>query len=96
MSNKYKQYVDNTKKSLIYWQELSILEFTEELARILEQKKLTQSDLAKKINKSAPYISKVMNGNVNFTLKTMTELARALDSIVHVHIAPENAQWIKP
>lgn len=96
MSNKYSQYLDKTKQSLTYWQELSILEFTEDLARLLKQKNMTQSELAKKIGKSAPYISKVMNGNANFTLKTMTKLARALDSVVHVHVAPESAHvhWL--
>lgn len=71
-----------------YWTELAIIEFTEELSRLMELRGMTRADLAAAIGSSPPYITKVLKGNVNFTLATMAKLARALGGVVHLHIAP--------
>jgi transcriptional regulator with XRE-family HTH domain len=71
-----------------YWTERAIIELTEALSRWMEAKKISQADLAAAIGVSQPYISKVLRGNVNFTLATMTKLARALGAEVHVHLSP--------
>lgn len=91
-----KQYVTEINKSLDFWLEVSVIEFTEELARIMDELSITQAELARRIDKKPSYVSRVLSGNVNFTLKTMTRLALALDSIVHTHLAPKNAQvhWL--
>jgi transcriptional regulator with XRE-family HTH domain len=71
-----------------YWTERAIIQFTEDLSIWMESKKISQADLAAAIGVSPPYISKVLKGNVNFTLATMTKLARALGAEVHVHLVP--------
>ena len=71
-----------------YWTELAIIEFTEELSRLMELRGMSRADLAAAIGSSSPYITKVLKGNVNFTLATMTKLARALGGVVRIHIAP--------
>lgn len=71
-----------------YWTERVIIEFTEALSRWIEAKGVSQADLAAAIGVSQPYISKVLKGNVNFTLATMTKLAHALGAEVHIHLSP--------
>lgn len=71
-----------------YWTELAILEFTEALSRRMEEKKISQAELAATVGVSQPYISKVLKGNANLTLATMTKLALALGARVHVQLAP--------
>ncbi len=71
-----------------YWTERAIIEFTEALSRWMEAKKISQADLAAAIGVSQPYISKVLKGNANFTLATMTKLAHALGAEVHIRLAP--------
>jgi transcriptional regulator with XRE-family HTH domain len=71
-----------------YWTERAIIEFTEDLSLWMESKKISQADLAASMGVSQPYISKVLKGNVNFTLATMTKLARALGAEVHIRLAP--------
>lgn len=75
-----------------YWTERAIIEFTEGLSRWMESKKISQADLAAAMGVSQPYISKVLKGNVNFTLATMTKLAHALGAEVHIHLAPIEGQ----
>jgi transcriptional regulator with XRE-family HTH domain len=71
-----------------YWTEPAIIEFTEALSRWMEAKKVSQAELAAAIGVSQPYISKVLKGNANFTLATMTKLAHALGARVRVQLVP--------
>ncbi len=75
-----------------YWTERAIIEFTEALSHWMEAKKISQAELAAAIGVSQPYVSKVLKGNVNFTLATMTKLAHALGAEVHVHLSPIGSQ----
>lgn len=79
-----------------YWTELAIIEFTEELSRLMELRGMTRAELAAAIGSSPPYITKVLKGNVNFTLATMTKLAKALGGVVRVHLAPmgTRTEWM--
>lgn len=71
-----------------YWTERAIAEFTEDLSRWMETRKISQAELAAAVGVSPAYISKVLKGNVNFTLATMTKLARAVGATVHVRLSP--------
>lgn len=75
-----------------YWTERAIIEFTEALSRWMEEREISQAELAAVLGVSPPYISKVLRGNVNFTLATMTKLARALGAEVHVALSPIGSQ----
>lgn len=75
-----------------YWTELAIIEFTEDLSRWMESKNISQAELAEAVGVSQPYISKVLKGNVNFTLATMTKLARAIGAVVRIQLAPVESQ----
>lgn len=53
---------------------------------------MTRAALAKEIGASPAYISRVMRGDVNFTLETMTKLALATGGKLHVSIAEVSAR----
>ena len=88
---KYTKLLKTAQEKLDYWSEIAVLEFTEDLARLIAEKGLTQAEFAKCLGTSAAYVSRVLNGNVNFTLASMTKFARALDCSVHIHLADERA-----
>ena len=90
MSKKKGERYKKASQSLDYWTEHTIIEFTEELTRLMKENNVTRAELAKRIDSSPAYITKVLCGNVNFTLKTMTKLAMALKSLIHVHLASQN------
>lgn len=79
-----------------YWHELAVLDFTEEVVGAMEGLGINRSDLARRLGTSPAYITRIMSGNANFTLMTMTKLAMALESELHVHIAPRGARtwWL--
>jgi transcriptional regulator with XRE-family HTH domain len=74
-----------------YWMGIPVLEFTEDLCRIMKEKKVSRAELARRIGSSRAYITKLLGGGANFTLLTMVKLAMALDGAVHIHISDKRA-----
>lgn len=89
MSNKrFSALFEAAERHDEYWTERAIIEFTEALSRWMEEQGISQAELAAAVGVSQPYISKVLKGNVNFTLATMTKLAHALGAEVHIRLSP--------
>lgn len=88
-AEKYAEFLDETQQSLDYWTEGAILDFTEGLWCAMKRRGLSRSGLARELGTSPAYITKVLRGNANFTLRTMTKLARALNTVLHLHVADE-------
>jgi transcriptional regulator with XRE-family HTH domain len=65
--------------------------YVRDLARRMEAHGMKRADLARKINASTAYVTKVMRGNANFTLETMTKLALAVDGRLDVRIVEKDA-----
>jgi transcriptional regulator with XRE-family HTH domain len=72
-----------------YWTECAIIEFTEELCRCMATQGITRADLARRMNVSPAFITRVLRGDCNFTIETMTKLARAVGSELRLHLEPE-------
>ena len=70
-----------------YWTERASLHFTEELTRWMEQQGLSRKDLAERIGSSQAYITKILKGNVNFTLASMVKLTRAMGAELRIELA---------
>jgi transcriptional regulator with XRE-family HTH domain len=45
---------------------------------VMEQQHVTRAELARRINSSRAYVTKVLQGNTNFTLESLVRIARAL------------------
>jgi|GEM_PF-1735040 len=90
-SHDYSDLIHDAESSPEYWAEVAIGDFTDEICRLLEERKVSRSALARKLGTSAAYITKVLRGNANFTLTSMARLAFALDSQVRVHLAPQGS-----
>jgi transcriptional regulator with XRE-family HTH domain len=74
-----------------YWMAGPVIEFTEDLCRIMKEKRVSRAELARRIGSSRAYITKLLGGGANFTLLTMVKLAMALDGAVHIHISDKRA-----
>ncbi len=88
---KYRKFFERAEASPLYWHEAAVHEFIFDLQRLMEEKKVSRAELARRIGTSRAYITKLLGGDANFTLMTMVKLAMALDGAVHVHIADQRA-----
>jgi hypothetical protein len=82
-------------RPLSYWMTLARLGFEEDLARLMNKKKILKSDLAKGASVSPPFITKVLGGTNNYTLKTMAKLARAVGAVLEVRLADEQGEVVR-
>jgi transcriptional regulator with XRE-family HTH domain len=64
-----------------FWFETLQNEIYRMVAEYLENENLNQTQLAQKLGVSRGYISQIMNGNFNYTLKKLIELSLAVNKV---------------
>lgn len=72
-----------------YWVEKAIIDFTCDLEGFMKAQGVSKSELARKIDSSPAYITKVLRGNANFTIESLVKLSRAVGGKLHLHVAKE-------
>jgi transcriptional regulator with XRE-family HTH domain len=66
-------------------QEELILEVTEALSAALEKEGITKKDLAERLGKTKGFVSQVLAGGRNLTLRTIADVADALECRIRIH-----------
>ena len=74
-----------------YWKDTAITDFTGDLHARMKKFNVTQSELARRLGTSRPYVTKLLSGS-NFTLHTMVKLAMALDAVVRIRLEGTEAR----
>lgn len=87
----FKEHFDDARRHPEYWRELAILEFTDELVRVMDESGVSRAELARRLQTSPAYVTKALRGDANLTISSMAKLARALDLELRVHLAPAGA-----
>jgi transcriptional regulator with XRE-family HTH domain len=72
-------------------QEELILEVTEAMALALRSSGMTKTELAARLGKSKGFVSQILGGGKNLTLRTLADVAGALGCKVQVELNPEKA-----
>lgn len=92
----FREMFEWAQQSLTYHVEGAILEFTEDMVMQMEKQGVSRSELARRIDSSPAYITKILRGTTNFTLESMVKIARALNCTYRNHLEPEGceSQWI--
>lgn len=78
-NNLYQDLMEEFKDDLDFKVEYKILELTEDICKIMEEKKINRAGLASIMKTSNAAITKMLNGSTNFTLKRLLKIAIALD-----------------
>lgn len=82
----FKKLIEEAKQHDSYWAGKTIQDFTEDLYRLMEERGVTKSELARLLDSSPAYITKVLRGDTNFTIDSMVRLVRALDGQLCIHV----------
>lgn len=78
----------DSEEMKFYLQEKSILEITEIIAQLMENKNVKKIELAKRLNRSKGYITQLLNGRANMTLRTISDVLWALDFSLTIEALP--------
>jgi transcriptional regulator with XRE-family HTH domain len=76
----------------LFAQEGLILSVTEELWAAMERRGINQQQLANLIGSGKSYVSQLLNGSRNMTLRTFSDLAEALDQYVELRLCNREEQ----
>jgi transcriptional regulator with XRE-family HTH domain len=77
---------EKSKQSDVFWEELAILSFTGSVLDRLKALGLSKTDLADRLRSSPAYVTKLLNGRNNFTLRTMVRIGRLLKSEIYIEL----------
>ena len=91
LSKAIKKFVDRAKENDSYWVERTKLDFSLSLEKQRRIIGMSYADVARKINSSAAYVTKIFRGDVNMTIESMVKLARATGGQLHIQIIDEKA-----
>lgn len=80
-----------------YWSESAKQEFVLGLTRLLKHHDVSNAELARRIDRSAPYVSKALRGDENFTIESMVKLVRAIGGKLHIHVSDKacDIRWLE-
>lgn len=71
-----------------YHQEQLILEVTELVAKLMHKHKINKTEFAKRLGKGKSYITQLLDGTSNMTLRTISDVFVALESMLVVNAGP--------
>ncbi|MEI9919003.1 MAG: helix-turn-helix transcriptional regulator [Bacteroidota bacterium] len=78
-------------KSPEYWFEEAQNELYRQLTAYMQREKITQTELAEKLGVTKGYVSQILNGNFNYTLKKLIELSLSIDLAPTINYHPVEA-----
>ena len=83
---KYSRLLKKVVGSAEYWTQAAMRRFVLDINARMDAQNLSRAELAKKLKTSPAYVTKVMRGDVNFTLETMTRLALAVGGKLRIEV----------
>ena len=81
---------DNEDFDLLVRQEELILDVTERLTRVLDDAGVTRTELARRLGRTPGYVSQILGGGRNLTLRTVADVATALSMRPVFSLTPEH------
>ncbi|WP_025324471.1 helix-turn-helix domain-containing protein [Deferrisoma camini] len=84
----FQKYFDGLDQDPEFLAVHAVHDFTLEIHRLMEKHGINKAELARRLGTSQAYVTKMLSGNANFTIKTMTKIAAAFGERVHIHLDP--------
>jgi transcriptional regulator with XRE-family HTH domain len=72
------EYLKDEEFRRFFAQEDLIMEFTETLCELLEKEKISRKELAERLGKTKGFVSQLLNGGRNLTLRTVADILHVL------------------
>lgn len=93
MVNNFQALVERIRDSETYDKEVVRDEISEQINQLMKRENVSKAELARRLEKSRAYVTKILQGNANFTLDTLVQIARALGYRYTLLFVPKEAEW---
>ena len=84
----FEQLMESPEFRKLYAIEGLITEAGEFIARLMQEQGVTKAELARRLGKSRAYITQMLSGSANLTVRTLAEVAYALGAEVKLEAVP--------
>ncbi len=84
----FEELMESPEFRKLYAIEGLVTEAGEFIARLMEERGVTKAELARRLGKSRAYITQMLSGSANLTIRTLAELAYALGAEVKLEAVP--------
>ena len=72
------QVTETDEGKRLYEQERAILDVTELICEIMEEEEVSRSELARRLHRSKGYVTQLLDGRANMTIRTISDVFHAL------------------
>ena len=72
----------------LYQQERAIQELTDLVCELMDEQDVSRSALARRLGRTKGYITQLLDGRANMTVRTISDVFTALDRAVHFQEGP--------
>lgn len=78
MADLFDSLIDGPGGRKLFEQERAILEVTQLICRTMQEQNVTKAELAKRLGKSKAYVTQLLDGRANMTVRTISDVLFAL------------------
>lgn len=78
--------------SVSYHVESVKLEITEQIYLMMREQDISNAELARRLEKSRAYVTKILQGTANFTIESLVKIALALGCELEFQLAPKQQE----
>lgn len=75
----FQKELEESKKHLAYYEEGLLVDVAARVVDAMENSGVTRSELARRLNVSPAYVTKILRGHANLSLESLAKVAFALD-----------------
>jgi predicted XRE-type DNA-binding protein len=90
-SDRFKTLLDRYEKDPGFVAEGILIDINEQIVRLMEQQQMNKTTLARKLEVSNAYVSKLLGGNQNLTIRQLVKVVMVLESRLDVAVVPKDA-----
>jgi transcriptional regulator with XRE-family HTH domain len=83
------EYSELKANDMLYARESLMMNVTEDILVTMEDKNISKASLAKLLDKSKAFVTQMLGGSRNMTLRTLSDIAFALDMEVSIKFVPK-------
>lgn len=85
----FQDELETSRKTFAYRLEKILIQLGEDICRLMRDQQISRADVAKRLGVSRAYVTRVLNGNPNLTIKTLLKLSDALGHELAIRFAPK-------
>ena len=86
MADLFDTLIDGPESRKLFDQERAILEVTELICRTMQEQNVSKAELAKRLGKSKAYITQLLDGRANMTVRTISDVLFALGKSLRMEV----------